>query len=127
MSMKMTITTRGVKGAPMLLREFTTNLPRVIGSRPLEEYAANVAEQMIQDAPVDTGYLRANIRSYRIDPTTVSVTSWAPYSGYAEIYSHRPYYFSNNTFNSQNIGAQMLQFEAIRYLQILINKYQNLP
>ena len=125
--MKITITTRGVKGAPQLSNEFFMNLPRVLGQRPLEEYAANVAEQMQSDAPVLTGYLRNNIRSYRVDPFTMSVTAWAPYSGWANLYSRRPHYFENNTFSSKNVGALMMGDASRQYLRTLINKYQNGP
>jgi hypothetical protein len=125
--MKITITTRGVKGAPQLSNEFFMNLPRVLGQRPLEEYAANVAEQMQSDAPVLTGYLRNNIRSYRVDPFTMSVTAWAPYSGWANLYSRRPHYFENNTFSSKGVGALMMGDASREYLRTLINKYQNGP
>ena len=127
MSMKITITTRGVKGAPKLANEFFTNLPRVLGQRPLEEYTANVADQMQMDAPVQTGYLRNNIRSYRIDPFTMSVASWAPYSEIANERSSRPGYFTNNTFASANIGGQMMMDSSVQYIRTLINKYQRGP
>jgi len=125
--MKITITTRGVKGAPQLSNEFFMNLPRVLGQRPLEEYAANVAEQMQSDAPVLTGYLRNNINSHRVDPFTMSVNSWAPYAGWANLYSHRPHYFENNTFSSKGVGALMMGDASREYLRTLINKYQNGP
>ena len=76
--MRISITTKGVQGAPKLSQEFFMNLPRVLGQRPLEEYAANVAGNMQEDAPVLTGYLKNNIRSFRMDPFTMNVTSWAP-------------------------------------------------
>lgn len=123
----MSITTRGVQGAPQLANEFFMNLPRVLGQRPLEEYAANVADNMQQDAPVVTGYLRNNIRSFRVDPFTMSVTSWAPYSEPADVHSSRPGYFSDNTFSSANIGGQMLMDSSVEYLRTLLNKYQNRP
>ena len=125
--MRMTITTRGVKGAQQLSREFFMNLPKVLGQRPLEEYAGNVVMDMQSDAPVQTGYLRSNIRSYRVDPFTMSVTSWAPYSGWAELYSHRPHYFENNTFTSTSNGALLLGDASRQYLKQLISKYQNGP
>ena len=121
----MTITTRGVQGAPRLNQEFFNNLPRVLGQRPLEEYTANVADMMQIDAPVDTGYLRNNIRDYRIDPFTMSVTSWAPYSAPVDVRSSRPGYFSNNTFQSANIGARLMMDASERYLKTLISKYQS--
>ena len=123
----MTITTRGVKGAPKLANEFFSNLPMVLGSRPLEEYAANVADQMQQDAPVRTGYLRNNIRHYRVSSEQVNVVSWAPYSAIAEVRSSRPFFFRENTFNSAHIGGMMMGTASINYLKILINKYQNGP
>jgi hypothetical protein len=123
----MIIKTRGVQGAPKLANEFFMNLPRVLGQRPLEEYAANVSDMMQQDAPVMTGYLRNNIQSYRIDPFTMSVASWAPYSEIADVRSSRPGYFSNNTFNSRQIGAQLMMDASVQYLRTLINKYQNGP
>lgn len=124
---RMSITTRGVKGAPQLSQEFFTNLPRVLGQRPLEEYTANVAANMQSDAPVQTGYLRNNIRDYRVDPFTMSVTSWAPYSGPVDVRSSRPGYFSNNTFASANIGGQMMMDASVQYVRTLINKYQRGP
>jgi hypothetical protein len=127
MSMRMTITTRGVQGAPKLAQEFFTNLPRVLGQRPLEEYAANVADNMQSDAPVLTGYLKNNIQSYRVDPFTMSVTSWAPYSAIADERSSRPGFFTNNTFQSANIGAQLMMDASVQYLRTLLNKYQNGP
>jgi len=125
--MKISITTKGVKGAPKLSQEFFMNLPKVLGQRPLEEYAANVASNMQEDAPVLTGYLRNNIQSYRVDSFTMSVTAWAPYSGWAELYSHRPHYFQNNTFASASNGAIMMGDASRQYLRTLINKYQNGP
>jgi hypothetical protein len=125
--MKMTITTRGVQGAPKLAQEFFTNLPRVLGARPLEEYAAQTADNMQQAAPVMTGYLRNNIQSYRIDPQTMSVASWAPYSEIADVRSSRPGFFSDNTFASANIGGQMMMDASTQYLRTLLNKYQNGP
>ena len=127
MSMKITITTRGVKGASKMYNEFSMNLPRVLGQRPLEEYAANVAEQMQADAPVLTGYLRNNINSHRVDPFTMSVNSWAPYAGWANLYSGRPHYFEKNTFESKNIGARLMADASRQYIRTLINKYQNGP
>lgn len=127
MSIRMSITTRGVQGAPKLAQEFFMNLPRVLGQRPLEEYAANTADNMQQDAPVDTGYLRNNIQSYRIDPFTMSVASWAPYSEIANERSSRPGYFTNNTFASANIGGQMMMDASVQYLRVLVNKYQSGP
>ena len=127
MSARITITTRGVNGAVPLLQEFITNIPKVVGQRPLEEYAANVADQMQGDAPVLTGYLKNNIRTFRIDPYTMAVMSWAPYSGPAEIHSHRPHFFEKNTFSSANIGAHLIGDASIQYLRTLINKYQNQP
>jgi len=121
------ITTKGVQGAPRLVQEFIMNVPKVVGARPLDEYSANVADNMQQDAPVLTGYLRNNIQSRRVDPTTVAVTAWAPYSGYAEYRSRRPHYFGNNTFPSKQIGAQLIGDASVQYLRILINKYQNGP
>ncbi len=126
----MTITTKGVKGATMIPQEIAMNLPRVLGQGPLESYANDVVDNMSMEAPVDTGYLRSMIRWYRVDPTTVNITSWAPYSGYVDqgthLYPGRPY-FSNNTLNSADIGAHEMMFASIQYLQILINKYQNMP
>lgn len=127
MSAQIKITTRGVTGADKLLSEFITNVPRVIGSRPLDEYAGNVADQMQADAPVLTGYLRNNIQSWRENETTVHVTSWAPYSGPAEIHSHRPHFFENNTFASKQVGAMLIGDASVQYLRTLVNKYQNLP
>src|SRR5688572_22486775 len=125
--MRISITTRGVKGAPQLSREFFMNLPRVLGQRPLEEYAENVSGNMQEDAPVLTGYLKNNIRTYRMDPFTMNVTSWAPYSGPAELYSRRPYYFQKNTFASKGVGALMMGDASRMYLRTLINKYQRGP
>jgi len=82
---------------------------------------------MQEDAPVLTGYLRNNIQSYRVDSFTMSVTAWAPYSGWAELYSHRPHYFQNNTFASASNGAIMMGDASRQYLRTLINKYQNGP
>ena len=127
MGAKFTVTTKGVKGASMLGREFFTNVDKVIAKAPLDEYAANVADQMQSDAPVQTGYLRNNIQSRRVDPTTVAVTAWAPYSGYAEYRSRRPHYFGNNTFKSAHVGGRLLGDASLNYLRILINKYQNGP
>ena len=130
MSMKMTITTKGVKGASMLPKELITNLPKILGQGALESYANDVVENMQMEAPVDTGYLRSLIRWHRIDPYTVQVTSWAPYSGYVDQGTHimgpRPY-FSDNTLNSANIGADEFMTKSINYINILINKYQNMP
>jgi hypothetical protein len=125
--MRISITTRGVQGAPKLSQEFFMNLPRVLGQRPLEEYAANVAGNMQEDAPVLTGYLKNNIRSFRMDPFTMNVTSWAPYSGPAEIRSRRPHFFEKNTFPSKGVGALMMGDASREYLRILINKYQGGP
>ena len=125
--MKISITTKGVKGAQQLSREFFMNLPKVLGQRPLEEYAANVASNMQEDAPVLTGYLRNNIQSYRMDSFTMNVTSWAPYSGPAELYSRRPHYFEKNTFASKGVGALMMGDASRQYLRTLINKYQRGP
>ena len=127
MGLRITISTRGVKGSPQLYQEFTNNITRVLGQRPLEEYAANVADQMQSDAPVLTGYLRNNIRSYRVDPFTVAVTSWAPYSGPANVRSSRPGFFTNNTFSSANIGGRLMADASRQYIRTLINKYQRGP
>jgi len=127
MSIKMTITTRGVQGAPKLSQEFFMNLPRVLGQRPLEEYAGNVTMDMQSSAPVDTGYLRSNIRWYRVDPLTVSVTSWAPYSEIADERSSRPGFFTDNTFASAGNGAMLMMDASTQYLRTLLNKYQNGP
>jgi len=127
MSMRVRITTKGVQGAMPLLNEFVSNLPKVLGSRPLDEYAANVASNMESVAP---GYLRSNIRSYRIDGQTVAVTSWAPYSGYVDQGTYRTAanpYFSENTFQSVGILSNMLGDTGMLYLQQLINKYQSGP
>lgn len=125
--MKMTITTRGVQGAPKMQQEFFTNLTKVLGQRPLEEYAANVSDNIQSSAPVQTGYLRNNIRHYRVDSFTVSVTSWAPYSAIANARSSRPGFFTDNTFASANIGGHMMMAASIQYLRTLINKYQRGP
>ena len=127
MSMNIKITTKGVQGAPMLLNEFISNIPRIAGGPPLDSYAANVSDQMQADAPVLTGYLRNNIQSYRVSPTEVRVVSWAPYSGPAEIRSHRPHFFEKNTFASQQIGAHLIGDASVQYLRFLVNKYQNRP
>jgi hypothetical protein len=121
------ITTKGFTGARPLLQEFTTNLPQVLGSKPLDEYLADVASNMQQDAPVDTGYLVNNIQSYRTSSTSGAVTSWAPYSQAAEERSRRPNFFGGNTFQSADIGGNLMGQASMQYLQILINKYQNLP
>jgi len=130
MSMQMKITTKGVQGAVPLLNEFFSNLPRVLGAKPLDEYAANVASNMESVAPVRTGYLRSNIRSYRLDSQTVAVTSWAPYSGYVDQGTYRTAarpFFSDNTFQSTGILSMLLADAGAQYLQILINKYQSGP
>jgi len=57
----------------------------------------------------------------------MNVTSWAPYSGPAELYSRRPHYFEKNTFQSKHIGAIMMGDASRQYLRTLINKYQNGP
>ena len=126
----MTITTKGVQGAVPLLNEFITNLPRVLGSKPLDEYI-NITESNMQSvAPVRTGFLRANIQSYRIDQQTVAVTSRAPYSGYVDQGTYRTAarpFFSDNTFQSANLLSVLLADAGAQYLQILINKYQSGP
>jgi hypothetical protein len=130
MPMQMKITTKGVTGAVPLLNEFTINLPRVLGAKPLDEYI-NITESNMQSlAPVRTGFLRANIQSYRIDQQTVAVTSGAPYSGYVDQGTYRmgarPF-FSDNTFQSANLLSVLLADTGAQYLQILINKYQSMP
>lgn len=124
---RITIRTKGVRGAPRLLDEFIMNVPKVLGSKPLEEYTGNVTSDMQFDAPVDTGFLRSMIRNYRVDPYTMAVTAWAPYSGWAEYRSKRPYYFSKNTYPSKGNGAMLMGDASIKYLRTLINKYQNQP
>ena len=126
--MRVRITTKGVQGAMPLLNEFITNIPRVLGSRPLDEYAADTASNMASESPVKTGYLRGNIRSYRVDRQTVAVTSWAPYSGYVDqgtIHNIPRPFFSNNAFQSVGILTNMLGDASRTYLQQLINKYQS--
>jgi len=130
MSARITITTKGVKGAGLMLQEFIQNVPRVLGSRPLEEYASNTVDNMSMEAPVDTGYLRSFIRWSRVNPTEISIMSWAPYSGFVDQGTHlmpsRPF-FSDNTINSGGVGANEMAFASQQYLRILINKYQNMP
>lgn len=125
--MNIKITTRGVTGAEKMLQEFINTVPMRLAGKPLDEYAANVADQMQQDAPVLTGYLKNNIRTFKPDPLSMAVVSWAPYSGPAEIYSRRPHFFEKNTFASANIGAHILGTASVEYLRFLVNKYQNQP
>ena len=127
MSARITIETRGVQGMTKIPQEFIQNIPRVAGARPLDEYADNVVQQMQLDAPVLTGYLRNNIRSWRENSFTVHATSWAPYSAIAEVRSSRPGFFQQNTFQSANIGALLIADASSNYLRILINKYQRMP
>jgi len=121
------VTTKGVTGAGRLLEEFTTNVPQVMGSRPLDAFLDIVRDNMQLDAPVRTGYLRSNIRSYRTSITSGAVTSYAPYSQAAEERSRRPYFFRDNTFSHADVGGLLMGDASIQYLQILINKYQNMP
>ena len=127
MSARITITTKGTQGAGKIPQEFTANINKVAATKPLDEYAANVADQIQQDAPVLTGYLRNNIRSWRENINTVHVTSWAPYSGPAEVRSSRPYFFRNNALPSANIGAHLIGDASFQYFKTLVNKYQNQP
>lgn len=120
------IIVKGLTGASKIPEEFISGIMNRMG-KPLNEYAANVADQIQMDAPVLTGYLRNNIRAWSNGPTEVHVTSWAPYSGPAEIRSHRPHFFENNALPSAHIGGMMIAEESRKYLQFLINKYQNMP
>ena len=130
MSFRMTITTRGVNGAGPLLNEFVTNIPKVLGQKPLEEYANDVVDNMSAEAPVDTGYLRSNIRFNRVDAQSVMINSWAPYSGWVDQGTRRMVgrpFFSNNALSSAVIGGHLMGDASVQYLRILINKYQNQP
>jgi len=130
MSFRMTITTKGTTGAGPLLNEFITNVPKVLGQRPLEEYANDVVDNMSAEAPVDTGYLRSNIRFNRVDAQSVMINSWAPYSGWVDQGTRRMVgrpFFSNNALSSAVIGGHLMGDASVQYLRILINKYQNQP
>ena len=127
MSARFTITTKGTEGANKINPEFMSNVLNVVSTKPLDEYAAYVAGAMQDSAPVLTGYLKNNIRSYRIDRQTVAVTSWAPYSKPAEVRSKRPFYFRNNALPTAHIGGHMIADASFQYYKTLINKYQNRP
>lgn len=116
------ITTRGVTGAGPLLQEFNANITRVLGSRPLDAYIDQVQQQIEADAPVRTGYLKANIKDYRVDQSSVAVTSWAGYSQFP----HPETWFYPNIFQTGMLN-NMLGETGANYLRILINKYQNRP
>ena len=124
---KVTIRTKGVEGLKKIVPEFNSNILGIVGGVPLERYAANVVDLMQEDAPVDTGYLKAHIKSYRVNRQTVAVTSWAPYSEPAEYRSKRPFFFRNNALPSAPIGGALLGDASFQYFKTLINKYQNRP
>mgnify|MGYP003579428401 FL=1 len=122
-----TIRTKGVEGMKNIVPEFNSNILNIVGGIPLERYGANVVDLMQEDAPVLTGYLKNHIKSYRVNRTTVAVTSWAPYSGPAEVRSKRPFFFRNNALPSAPIGGALLGDASFQYFKTLINKYQNRP
>ena len=122
-----TIKTKGVEGMHKIVPEFMSNVEGIVSGIPLERYAANVVDLMQEDAPVLTGYLKNHIRSYRVNRNTVAVTSWAPYSGPAEVRSRRPYFFRNNALPSAPIGGALLGDASFQYFKTLIGKYQNKP
>ena len=127
MSARITIKTKGTLGLKNIVPEFNSNVTKVATVKPLDEYAAYVASAMQDDAPVVTGYLRNNIRSWRENPTTVHVTAWAPYSDPAEHRSKRPFYFRNNALPTAHIGGHIIGDASFQYFKTLVNKYQNKP
>ncbi len=130
MDMRFTVETRGVKSQPQFQREFFTNLPKVLGAKPLENYARDTVEIMQLDSPVDTGYNRFQIRWHRVDPYSVSVNAWAPYAGYIDQGTNRMAarpFFSDNALPTANRATIELAGASHNYIQILINKYQRMP
>jgi hypothetical protein len=124
-----TFSTRGVKGADMLLKEFTARIEDELYNH-LPAYAQDTTDKMKAEAPVDTGYMRDHIRFNYPTPKSVSINSWAPYSGYVNYGTFR---MTGRPFFSRYVeaGPQTLrlifQQASVNYLRHLINKYQNGP
>lgn len=126
--MKITIDAKGIKGAEMLLNEFITNIDKELG-KTLQPFADDTVSKMQHDAPVDTGYMRHQIKRHFPTPTQASINSWAPYSGFVNFGTHRMQsrpFFTRHVENAPAILNRVHREATINYLRFLIAKYQRL-
>jgi hypothetical protein len=130
---RITIDTRGVKGAGLLLKEFTSGLAGKLSPVMLET-ARQLRSEMQARAPVRTGYMRNHITEMQLSPLTVRIISMAPYSGFVNYgqgtNAHkgpRPFFTGIvDTMGPQAFTERFAQ-ESVVFLNQLISKYQRGP
>ena len=125
--MKLTIEVKGIRGANAFLNELIRGLPMTIASA-LPQFAEDRVDKMQMDAPIDTGYLRYNIRWFQPNPLSVSINSWADYSGYVNfgtIYMPPRPFFTSYIESGPAFLDSLLQHRIVAFIQSLISKYQN--
>jgi hypothetical protein len=129
MSFKMTIQTKGVQGSSKALQEFSQGIEKEL-LRVLQPYASDTVSRMQGHAPVDTGYLRSQIRFYFPNANSVSINSWAPYSGFVNFGTPRmparPF-FTQEVEQGPQILSKVFAQISINYLRQVFKKHQNGP
>ena len=130
---RITIDTRGVKGAGTLLQEFTRGLTGKLSPVMLET-ARQLRGIMQTRAPVRTGYLRNHISEMQVSPLMVRIISMAPYSGFVNYgqgsnrhKGPRPFFTGVvETMGPQAFTERFAQ-ESVVFLNQLISKHQRGP
>lgn len=129
MSFRMSIETRGVKGAGPALKEFMAGIEKEL-AKVLPAYASDTVANMQREAPVDTGYMRYQIRSHFPSPTMLAINAFAPYSGFVNFGTFRmpprPY-FTSQVEQGPQILSKVFAQASMNYLSQVIKKYQNGP
>jgi hypothetical protein len=123
-----TFETRGVKGAEMFLRDFITNIDKELG-KTLQPFADLTVANMQRDSPVDTGYMRSQIKRHFPNFTTASINSWAPYSGFVNFGTFRMVgrpFFTKHVEEAPRILNRIHREAIINYLRLLHSRYQNI-
>lgn len=125
------ITTKGVQGAQKFLQDFSQNIGTHI-SRAVDKYAENRVDEMRTRAPVQTGYLRNNIRLHKPTPTSVQINAWAPYSYYVNYGMPKGKRIPKPFFTAPleegiPILARILEMEISFYIRSIVGKYQHGP
>ena len=130
---RITIDTRGVQGAGLLLSEFSRGIYERLG-RNMLPVARQLRSEMQARAPVLTGFMRRFISESQIGTTGVRIGSAASYSGFVNygtgtnrFKGPRPFFTSVvDTMGPQAFTERFAQ-ESVKYLNELISKYQNGP
>src|SRR5688572_22121462 len=125
----MTITTKGVQGASKALNEFSRGIEQEL-LRTLQPYAESTVSNMQASAPVDTGYMRSQIKYYFPNPQTLSINAWAPYSGFVNYGTSRMVgrpFFTQEVEQGPQILSKVFAQASINYLNQVFKKHQNGP